>query len=391
MPERLRVGGIRLRLPANCTTRLLGRADDHAAVRDFVLESPDHTVYHFEPYFEYARRDPEGGPGDVALVLESGNPLFAIPLHVRPQRRIVTGYSGILFPPTNKETVLRRSIRALAAFLAANGGLTFEVIQSAQAAGYDDPRRMALIKRFLAELDVETRPIFTRVLSLSEPATMERTSGSFPGSVTIAPACLDNSLLRSYDADARNQVRQALRNGLTVNVFSGEATASAYPLIQPLHEATWARSGWIPHPIDYWLALTAAINRPEGASDLVVAVGDADGRLLAGVVCHRYSGRALYWSGCSTNAAGPTHANPLCLHAAITACSATGVELFEIGRFDARERSEKERAVTRYKSQFRGELLEVINFSRLTIRAKMSIIGRRIGHHTAAIARRTRR
>jgi hypothetical protein len=394
MLEGISIDGLELRLPAGCTARLLGSEEDNASVRDFVLESPDHTAYHLEPYFEYARLDPEGGPGDLALVFQEGQPVFAIPLHVRRSSRIVTGYSGVLLPPTGNETAVRRSIGALGAFLAANPGFTFEVIQSAQAVAYDDSRRMALIRRFLAELDMITRPVFTRVLGLHEPTAIEEAAGNFPGSVTITHDCLENTLLSSYDGDARNQIRQALRAGLSVDVFFGdgaEGTTSAYELIQPLHEATWSRSGWSPHPIEYWFGLSAAINSPEGASDLVVTVSDADRNPLAGVVCHRYRGRTLYWSGCSNDGARSSRANPLCLHAAITVSGATGTNLFELGRFDARERSEKERAVTRYKSQFRGDLLEVVNFSRLTTRAKAALVGSQLKSRAEALARRAGR
>jgi Acetyltransferase (GNAT) domain len=391
MTETVIIGGLELRLPAGCTAKLLGSGEDTAAVREFVLASPDHTVYHLEPYLAFARADPEGGACDVALVSHDGNPAFAIPLHVRPPSRVVSGYSGILLPPTGTEAAVRRSIEALGAFLAANPAQTFEVIQAAQAPAYDDPRRLTLVRRYLAELGLSTRPVFTRVLSLPEPAAIEEAPGSFPGSVTIAPDCLDSTLLGLYDGDARNQIRQALRAGLTVDVFfgeRGEGTASAYELIQPLHEATWSRSGWPPHPNRYWQSLSAAINQPEGGSDLVVIASDANGSPLAAVVCHRYRGRALYWSGCSSDAARAARANPLCLHAAITACAATGTTLFEIGRFDARERSEKERAVTRYKSQFRGDLLEVVNFSRLTARARAVAIAGRLRDRAGALVRR---
>jgi hypothetical protein len=393
MPDHLSVGGVDLRLPTGCIARLLGADEGKSAVLDFVLESPDHTVYHLAPYFEYARCDPEGGPGDLALILQNGNPVFALPLHVRPPSRMVTGYSGVLLPASNKEATLGRSIRALGAFLAANPGFTFEAVQSAQAVAYDDPRRISLIRRFVAELDLEMRPLFTRVLSFHEPAAVEDAPGSFPGSSMIMPSCLDNALLSSYDSDVRNQIRQALRSGLSVDVFLGDRTetSSAFELIQPLHAATWARSGWPPHPIEYWLALSAAINRSEGASDLVVTVSDSDGSLLAAVVCHRYRGRALYWSGCSADGAGRARANPLALHAAITVCSATGTSLFEIGRFDARERSEKERAVTRYKSQFRGDLLEVVNFSRLTARARAKAFSSRLHDRAGTIVHWARR
>lgn len=392
--ELLRVSDVELRLPPGCRAKLLSHDESRASVLEFVLASPDHTVYHHESYFEYARHDDEGGPCDLALVLQDGNPVFAMPVHVRPPNRIGTGYSGILFPPAGKELALRRSINSLGAFFEANPGVTFEVIQSAQAAAYDDHGRMVFIRRFLAELDLKTRSVFTRILRLDRSTRVEEAPGSFPGSAVITTDSLENALLSSYDAAARSQIRQALRSGLSVEAFFGDraaGTASAYELIQPLHEATWGRSAWSPHSLEYWRGLSAAVNRPEGASDLVVIVRDTAGSLVAGVVCHRYRGRALYSSGFSKDDAGPTRANPLCLHAAISICAGTETELFEIGRFDARERSEKERAVTRYKSQFRGDLLEVVNFTRRAAGYRAAVIGSRIRHRAEALlARRGR-
>jgi hypothetical protein len=382
--ELLRVGEAALRLPPGCRAKLLSGEASRRDVLEFVLKSPEQTVYHHEPYFEYARGDDAGGPCELALFLQEGNPAFALPLHFRPPNRVITGYSGILFPPGGTEVALRRSIRSLATLLDANPDLRFEVIQSAQAPAYDDPRRVLFVRRFLAELDLETRPLFTRVLRLDQHARIEEAPSSFPGSVLITPDSLENAQLASYDGDARNQIKRAfLRDGLSVYAFFGDraaGTTSGYELLQPLHQATWARSGWSPHPLSYWLDLSASINRPEGASDLVVMVSDAGGSPVAGVVCHRYRGRALYWSGCSNDDEGLKRANPLCLHAAISICDATG-------DVDAREPSRKERAVTSYKSQFRGELLEVVNFTRRA-RYRPSVIGSQIRQKTGALVAR---
>jgi hypothetical protein len=55
-------------------------------------------------------------------------------------------------------------------------------------------------------------------------------------------------------------------------------------------------------------------------------------------------------------------ANPLCLHAAIQACRQLGIRQFELQRFDARERKEKELAILKYKAQFGGGLVRVGGF-----------------------------
>jgi hypothetical protein len=271
-----------------------------------------------------------------------------------------------VFPEKTNETGIKRSVETLARFFAANRHLEFDVIQSAQATAYEDPARMAFIARFLDELAITNGALYSRILPLAGLADLPDTRpGQYPAGQRLDPSSLENRVLAGYDSSLRSKVRQAVRKGLTIDHFwsaTPHGTHEGYAVLQPLHMATWARSGITGHSLDYWLGLSSAISSVPGAVDLVTIVSDGDGNAMAGTICHLYRERAIYWSGCSLAEAKFNGANPLCLHATISFCGALGIRFFELGRFRAAETSEKERGVTQYKSQFGGELVRVVNF-----------------------------
>ena len=280
-----------------------------------------------------------------------------------------TGYSGVAFPDTRREGTLRRSVAALAELLFANRHLQFRMHQSIQASAYDDPGRVTLLQRLMEGEGLALEPrLWVACFALAHlPARgqIPTSEGRQPGAHAIDRAWLEGDALRAYDPDARNQIRQALRRGLTVEyVHAAEEAgrASAYARFQPIHEESWQRTGLIGKAPKYWLDLSAAMTA-SGGDDLVVLVLDPDGSPLAGALCHAYQGRAIYWSGCSTVGGLRSRANPLCLHGAIAACRQLGANSFELGRFRPDESSAKQRAVDDYKSQFGGELVRVSTFS----------------------------
>jgi hypothetical protein len=353
--------GMTLRLPAGCSARLISDPDSETSVEEFVRSSPDHTVYHRKPYLDFARA--ENGRADLLLVTQGGNPQFALPLH--PTRilrvRIATGYSGVVFPPTRKESVLKRAVRCLGEFLSLNRHFHFECIQAAQAATYDDNGRVTLIARLLESEDLIQQSLYTRVLELSPQdeasPSLDMGHGRLPASDYV------DGDLQGYDPAVRNKIRQAAKSGLSIEYCLTdveERRQAAYEAFQPVHAESWSRTGMEPHSLDYWLKLSRAVH-DGGGSDLVVLAVDGD-KPVAGVTCHLYGSRAIYWAGASVAAGLKSKANPLSLHAAITLCRALGTRAFELGRFSARETSEKEIAITTYKAQFGGELLRVTSF-----------------------------
>jgi hypothetical protein len=346
--------------------RRLGDPDSREAVTRWLCGSPDHTLYHLAPYVDFTRA--QSGVADVFLISREGNALFALAVHSWNGSGIDSGYSGVVFPATAREGALRRSVAALAELFAANRGIPFHIRQSAQAPAYEQLGRVTLLQQLLESEGIALEQIYGRLCdlrALGAPGEIPAAAGSRPGALALDGDWLMGESLRSYDPDARNQIRQALRSGLTVECVRAAEPAArtdAYARFQPLHEESWRRTGLLPKPPSYWPRMSEAVTA-SGGEDLVVLVLDSGGKPLAGVLCHVYQSRAIYWSGCSSASGLSSRANPLCLHGAIAACRRQGVNVFELGRARARESSSKERRVNSYKAQFGGELVRVTCFS----------------------------
>jgi Acetyltransferase (GNAT) domain len=355
-----------LALPQGCTVRRLSDPDSRDAVTVWLRQSPDHTLYHLWPYIESLCL--QNAIADVFLVSRDGNALFALTVHSWTGMGVESGYSGVVFPATQREGTLRRSVSALAELIAVNRHLLFRIQQSAQAPAYDDEGRVTLLQRLIEGEGLLLDPVYGRLSSLEylpDASDIPTTPGRHSHALAIDPAWLTGDSLRAYDPDARNQIRQAVRRGLTVEYVRSTdpaARASAYSRFQPLHEESWRRTGLVPKLPGYFLELSESM-AAGGGEDLVVLALDPNGNPVAGVLCHAYQERAIYWSGCSSESGQRSRANPLCLHGAIVACRNVGVRTFELGRCRADETSKKERAITDYKAQFGGRLVRLSAFT----------------------------
>lgn len=364
-------GGVLLEVPPGYGARWLSDAADRMLVERWTSESREATVYNAPSYVEFARR--QNGKADLLWLTREGNPVLGMPIHPYGDLFVSTGYSGVMFARGPRNAPLRWGVTALMALLAANGHLGFEVLQSVQAPAYDDPAYVTHLAFLLASNRLEGPSLYSRVLDV-EPLVVGSTVG--PDVEPLTGACaawpdLSNALLlehgmRPYEAELRNQVRQAIRRGLSVTcaVPSTDAELQAvYDEFTPLHRESWIRTGMTPHRLEYWTALARAIV-DGGGRDVAVCARDADGTALAAVTCHLRGDRALYWAGASSERGLAMRANPLCLHAAIQACRQLGARHFELGRFNAHETSGKELAITQYKAQFGGTLVRVGGFWR---------------------------
>jgi Acetyltransferase (GNAT) domain len=216
---------------------------------------------------------------------------------------------------------------------------------------------MAAIARRFDERRLTGPSLYSRILALPE-------SGEIVPQPELRNEHLLTAGLEPYESALRNQIRQAVRHELNVTItLPTEASEirHAYRDFVPLHRVSWDRTGMQPHDERYWETLSQAV-LSGGGRDVIVYVRDQADRAIAAAVCHVRNERALYWAGCSNEEGLRTRANPLCLHAAIQACRQIGVRRFELGRFNAREPSDKERSVTRYKAQFGGELVRIVGF-----------------------------
>ncbi len=347
-------GGVRLTLPAGYQGRWLSDPADRARAESWISSSPERCLYNTSSYIDFARR--QNGRADLLWLVRDGNPVLGLPLHPLGDSRITTGYSGAMFPAGANDGSLRRGVAALVALLGANQRSGFQVLQSAQAQAYDDRARTTTLAYLLDEHRLSGPSLYSRVLEL-EPLDGD-------GVPALGNELLLAHGLDPYEAELRSQIRQAIRNRVhvTCSLPSSDAELRAvYDEFMPLHTESWRRTGMTPHRAPYLNGLARSI-LDGGGRDMMVFARDVDGTPLAAVNCHLGADRALYWAGASSESGLRARANPLCLHAAIQACRQLGVRHFELGRFDARESSQKERTINRYKAQFGGELVRVGGF-----------------------------
>ena len=385
---RVRIGARTLRVPPGLDAVLGSDPTHETEVNAFVRASPDRCVYHLPAYINFARA--QNGVADLLLLARSGRALVGLPMHPQGRTFYGTGYSGILLPDSESESVLRLSTTALQEFLGANPSLGYECLQAAQAGSYEDALRCAMVDSLLTGPGIAKRELYSRVIRL-EPENEALT----PDSGMVPAADLDNELIRRYDGKKRSEIRQAIRSGVRVvyDLLTGEddgqRAREAYGRYLSIHQVSWQRTGLRPHADDYWLSLSEAVRRA-GGRDLVVVALAPDGAPVAAVNCHLYQRRALYWSGGSLVEGMTLKANPLCLHAAISLCRRDGIAVFEVGRFDPAEISRKEQAINAYKAQFRGSVVRLVNFHRPPSNAgyRLRAAGARIARAVRRIARR---
>jgi hypothetical protein len=348
-------GGVDVAVPAPYAARWLSDPEGREAVAGWTASSPESCLYNTPAYVRFAAA--QNGRGDLLWLLRDGAPVLGIPLIATSDSRLSSGYGGLLFADGVGDGPLQRGVRALWELLRANRRLGFHVLQAVQAPGYEDPARMAEFARLLDERRLGGPSLYSRVVEVEAPDAPV-------GGPDVSGELLMETGMEPYEAELRNQIRQALRAGLHADCSLPASDAeieAAYAEFIPLHRRSWTRTGMVPHPAAYWLALSRAVV-DGGGRDMLVTVRDAGGEALATVSCHLRGRSALYWAGASSEAGLKRRANPLCLHAAIRACAQLGVRHFELGRFDARERDPKELSVTRYKRQFGGELVRVVGF-----------------------------
>jgi hypothetical protein len=348
-------GGVRITVPTGYESRWLSEPEDRETAERWIWSSPDSCLYHAPAYVEFSRA--QNRRADLLWLVRDGNPVLGVPLHPAGDRRFSTAYAGLLFAPGRGEGPLRRGVAAFGDLLQANRGLRLQVLQSPQARSYESPARMAAVARRFDERRLTGPSLYSRILALPEAEEIVPRPD-------LSPELLITTGLEPYAPKLRNQIRQAARHGLSVTCMlptDASDIRRAYGDFVPLHRISWDRTGMQPHDGRYWEALSRAVING-GGRDVIVYVRDQADRAIAAVVCHAHEGHALYWAGCSSEDGLRMRANPMCLHAAIQACQQLGVRHFELGRFNAREPSDKERKVTQYKAQFGGDLVRVVGF-----------------------------
>ena len=259
-----------LRVPTGYEVQTLSDPSSREAVTAWVRSSPDHTLYHLWPYIEFTRA--QNGLADLYLISREGSALLGLTVHFWTGMGVDSGYSGVVFPATDKERQLRRSVAALGEVLRANDRLQFRFHQSLQALAYDDIARGTLLERLIEGEGLRLEAVYGRLLPLDHLPAGEEIPAS-PGRTEHALALdsdwLVGPALGAYDPDARNQIRQAVRRGLTVEyvrAVDAASRADAYASFQQIHEESWRRTGLVVKLAQYWLDLSDLVTQGAAAT-----------------------------------------------------------------------------------------------------------------------------
>ena len=330
------------------------------AAKKFVYEmSPDTTIYHQQAYMDASRKI--NGFAEIIVIMKSGRPMVGMPLHKWGRTGYTTGYSGILLPRNTDEKPLKKALDLLMHLFEVNKRSCFRVCQSAQSEGGLDSGRQQLIASLIASKCNLNGNVFTRIIEL------EKYEGHCDD-ISSLEGLGKHTLLNGYQAEIRNQIKNAIKNELNVLIIvpatSGEAR-SIYTDIYPVYLDSKKRTGMSAQSLEMLIAYSDSV-RSGGGKDLLVLIKRGD-TTISVVNCHVYKSQALYWMNCSTPEAQCYNANPLALHASILWSLNLGAKFFEIGRidFEALRTVSKEMAIWKYKDQFGGELRNVLSFDML--------------------------
>lgn len=346
----------------------------------FLETSPELTAYNSPDYLQWAAA--ENGEAFLACLQQDGHPLCAIPLHPTKFGAWTTGYSGVLFGAADTEGQLRRGVKAFVEFLNVNRDCSLEVLQINDRGKDLTGARYHLVASIMQECSrAKVQPCFTRHLHLPN---LGRSQSEFE---SIDEDPWFSSVASLFDTKIRSQIRKALRDGLRTRTYvlsNPNDRGEFLPQFHSLHRQNWIDTGLRPHDMSYVNSLSTSVTS-SGATDIGILVHQSD-IAVAAVNIHVFGTYALYWAGASTSEGKRLNANPLALLAGFASAADHGAEFIELGRFYPSEKSDKELAITKYKSQFGGEIspLTHIKFDsastslKMYLRAKLVSVAKRL-------------
>jgi hypothetical protein len=312
----------------------------------FISESPEYTIYHAESYINFsAKYNKFAG---LYAIKNSGRSLVVIPLHWIGYNRYTSGYSGILFPKSDNEKILKMAVQALVHFLRSNSNIEFNLMQSLQAAGGFLRERTAAIASLISRDFDLLGGTYSRAIRLS---------GLVGAGQDVSLGAV--LLINQYDSKIRNQIRNGLKKGLEVNVNfidtdSISAIESKLASLHSLLVQCRRETGMGVKDLGEWCDKCRAVTSAGGQILLVELIHQS---VICAVTLTYISGRsALYWMGFSNFLGKQISASAIGLHQSIIESQKLGLDYYEVGRTDYRgERlNKKEMAITQFKDQFGG-------------------------------------
>ncbi len=311
---------------------------------ELVNQSPEGWLYQSSAWIEYAQ---QAGSQSVSFALrtQQGKLAAVFPLYRqdlsrlgwRRLRRLYTGLSGPVIAAGLQESFRQTVWKQL--FLevdriAAEQQIDILQVRLTNMAPAYQPRRRD-----------DVNPLFS--VGLLSPLSVDPFSICQPLSRVLDLNKLPEQLLKEMDGDCRAAIRQAKRNGITV-----ELSAERRDLLDfaALHQANWNRTGLNAHELDYFYSMW---DRFHACGAMKVLFARYQDKRIAAVIVHAFKDAAFYWAGCSDAAFLKLRPNNLLLWEAIQHVRSCGARWFEVGYYyPSNGPSRKEFNIGQYKSQF---------------------------------------
>ncbi|MGV0111925.1 MULTISPECIES: lipid II:glycine glycyltransferase FemX [unclassified Arthrobacter] len=175
-------------------------------------------------------------------------------------------------------------------------------------------------------------PLYVRmqVATLQSPATGPIEHGWYEREIVVDLTPSEADLLRSFRPNARNSIRRAQRNGVSVRHIPREEWKTVFAReLFPIMQETAERDGFQSFDSSYYETLLSVLG-----DHLRLMVAYRDDAALSWLITTEYRGYAVYYFAGSTHAARTTFAPYLLLWEAFrtlkaggnTACGLTGIE-----------------------------------------------------------------
>nr|WP_241743127.1 peptidoglycan bridge formation glycyltransferase FemA/FemB family protein [Arthrobacter bussei] len=169
-----------------------------------------------------------------------------------------------------------------------------------------------------------------QVATLQSPASGPIEHGWYEREIVVDLTPSEADLLRSFRPNARNSIRRAQRNGVTVRHIPREEWKAVFAReLFPIMQETAERDGFQSFDSSYYETLLSVLG-----DHLRLMVAYRDDAALSWLITTEYRGYAVYYFAGSTHAARTTFAPYLLLWEAFrtlkaggnTACGLTGIE-----------------------------------------------------------------
>lgn len=311
---------------------------------DLVEQSPEGWLYQTSAWIDYAQQT---GSQSVSFALrtQQGKLAAIFPLYRqdlgrfgwRRLRRLYTGLSGPVvaagLQETFHQTVWKQLFLEVDRIAAEQQIDILQVRLTNTAPAYQPGQRS------------DVNPLFT--VGLLSPLGLDPFSVCQPLSRVLDLNKSPEQLLKEMDGDCRAAIRQAQRNGITVELSKDREDLRDFAV---LHQASWNRTGLDPHELDYFYSMW---DRFHERGKMKVLFARYQGERIAAVIVHAFKDAAFYWAGCSDAAFLKMRPNNFLLWEAIQHVRSCGARWFEVGYYyPSHGPSRKEVNIGQYKSQF---------------------------------------